>query len=250
MRTVCVIPARYGSERLPAKPLRVIRGKPLLEWAIRAALKVELFHEVIVATDHEDIVRLAENTGVEAVLTDPTLPSGTDRVHAAIQGREGDIIVNWQGDEPGMPAEAAEAAHSALLSSGAETATACTTIENRETFESIAAVKVVRDARDFALYFSRSPIPSLVRRSEEEMSQPGYIYGYKHLGLYIYRRDALKLFCALPTSSLEGMEKLEQLRLLENGLRIVCPTITGDSIGVDTEEDVVRAEEFLASLEE
>ncbi len=249
LRTVCVIPARYGSERLPAKPLRELRGRPLVEWVVRAARRVDLFDEVLVATDHEKIASVAERAGVEAVLTDPDLPSGTDRVHAALETRPADIVVNWQGDEPGMPAEAVRSAHASLLQAAADVATACVPIKDPEEFENPAVVKVVRDTRGCALYFSRSPIPSLVRRDPREVGRSGYIFGYKHLGLYIYRRDALTLFCGLPESSLEHMEKLEQLRLLENGLRLVCVETERDSVGVDTEEDVARAEEFLASLE-
>ena len=249
MQTVCVIPARFGSERLPAKPLREIRGRPLVEWVVRAARRVDLFDEVLVATDHEKIARAAEKAGVEAVLTDPALPSGTDRIHAALEKRPADIVVNWQGDEPGMPPEAVLAAHGALLQTGADVATACVPIRDRDDFENPAVVKVVRDTRGVALYFSRSSIPSLARRDPAEVGRPGYVFGHKHLGLYIYRRDALTLFCGLPESSLERTEKLEQLRLLENGLRLVCVETERDSVGVDTEEDVARVEGLLAALE-
>lgn len=248
MKTVCVIPARYGSQRLPGKPLLPLRGRPMIEWVVRAARRIPLFSEIIVATDHEEIARAVEAAGAEAVMTDPELPSGTDRIRAAMEGRDGDIVVNLQGDEPGMPLEAVEIAHRALLSAGADAATACVPILRREDFESPNVVKVVRDYHDRALYFSRSPIPALARRSAEEMAAPGYVFGFKHLGLYLYRRETLDRFCALPPSGLEQIEKLEQLRLLENGMTLVCVTSPRDSIGVDVKDDVEKAEHFLASL--
>lgn len=248
MKTVCVIPARYGSQRLPGKPLLPLRGRPMIEWVVRAARRVPLFAEVIVATDHMEIVRAVEAAGAVAVMTDPDLPSGTDRIQAALAGREADIVVNLQGDEPGMPLEAVEIAHRALLETGADAATACVPIHRREDFESPNVVKVVRDYAGKALYFSRSPIPSLARRSAAEMEQPGYLFGYKHLGLYLYRRETLARFCALPPSGLELTEKLEQLRLLENGMSLVCVTSPRDSIGVDVQDDVEKAEKFLATL--
>jgi 3-deoxy-manno-octulosonate cytidylyltransferase (CMP-KDO synthetase) len=245
MRTVCVIPARYGSQRLPGKPLTLLRGRPMIQWVVEAARRFRVVDEVLVATDHEEIRRVVEAIGAAAVLTDPELPSGTDRINAALAGRDGDIIVNLQGDEPGMPAATVALAHAALLRLGADVSTACVPITTREEFESPNAVKVVRDHEEIALYFSRSPIPSLARREAADMAQPGYIFGYKHLGLYIYRREALTRFCNLSPSSLEKVEKLEQLRLLENGMSIVCVTSPADSVGVDVPEDVQRAERFL-----
>ncbi|MCC6547867.1 3-deoxy-manno-octulosonate cytidylyltransferase [Candidatus Sumerlaeota bacterium] len=245
MKTVCVIPARFGSQRLPGKPMMLLRGRPMIQWVIEAARQFSVANEILVATDHEKIARAARDVGAEAVLTDPELPSGTDRIHAAMKGRHGDIIINLQGDEPGMPGETVARAHAALLATNADVATACVPLHRREDFESPNVVKVVRGDGDRALYFSRSPIPSLARRSEGELNTPGTLLGHKHLGLYIYRRAALEGFCALPPSPLELTEKLEQLRMLENGMTIVCVTSTADSVGVDVAEDVGRAEEFL-----
>lgn len=248
MKTVCVIPARFGSQRLPGKPMMPLRGRPMIQWVIEAARKFTVVDEILVATDHERIVAAAREVGAEAVLTDPELPSGTDRIHAAMHGREGDVIINLQGDEPGMPGETVARAHAALLAGGADVATACVPIYHREDFESPNVVKVVRGEGDRALYFSRAPIPSLARRSAEELDAPGALFGHKHLGLYLYRRDALTRFCALPPSKLEQTEKLEQLRMLENGMTIVCVTSASDSVGVDVAEDVKRAEDFLGRL--
>lgn len=216
----------------------------MIEWTVLAARRMAVVDEILVATDHEAIAEAVRAAGAEPVMTDPELPSGTDRVNAAIIGRPADIIINLQGDEPGMPAETVAAAHRALLADeGAAAATACVAIHARAEFENPNVVKAVRGANGRALYFSRSPIPSLARRE----AQDG-VFGYKHLGLYIYRREALERFCQLPQSSLETMERLEQLRMLENGMPLVCVLSDEDSIGVDTAEDVSAAEKFLSSL--
>lgn len=245
MHTVCVIPARFPSQRFPGKPLHPLLGKPMIVWVIEAARRFDFVDEILVATDHEGIAAAAAAAGCEAVMTDPELPSGTDRIHAAMAGRRGDVIINLQGDEPLMPAGAVHAAFHSLIKSGAEVATACVPIRVRESFEAPHIVKVVRGIGDRALYFSRSPIPSLARRTEEDVEKSDGIFGYKHLGLYIYRRDALTAFCSLSPSFLESVEKLEQLRMLENGMRIQCVTSLEDSIGVDLPEDAPRVEELL-----
>lgn len=246
MKTVCVIPARYGSQRLPKKPLTLVKGRPLIQWVVEAARRFSVVDEILVATDHEEIVRAVEAIGASAILTDPDCPSGTDRIHQAMQGRPGDIIINLQGDEPGMPPDTVAQAHAALLAHGADVSTACVPIRNIEDFESPHVVKVVRDTKGRALYFSRSPIPSLSRRDPEVFSSPGYVFGFKHLGLYIFRRRALEEFCGLSPSSLELIEKLEQLRMLENGMTIHCVTSSADSIGVDVEADVRKLERLLS----
>lgn len=244
-RIVCVLPARHGSQRLPGKPLALINGRPMIEWAARNALGMNLFDEVLVATDHESIVEAANAAGVEAVMTDPACPSGTDRINQAIAGREASIVVNIQGDEPAMPRDPVARALEALDRTGADVATACVPIRDRNRFEDPNIVKVVRALNDIALYFSRSPIPSLARRDEAAVAASGDIFGYKHLGLYIYRRDALIRFCQLSPTCLEMTEKLEQLRMLENGFKIVCPVSETDSIGVDVAEDLHRAATLL-----
>src|SRR5690606_22580876 len=120
MKTVCVIPARYASQRLPGKPLTALKGRPLIEWVVRNARRMSIFDEIIVATDHEEIAAVVRALGVEAVFTDPECPSGTDRIRQALAGRDGDIVVNLQGDEPAMPVSAVELAHASLLESGAD----------------------------------------------------------------------------------------------------------------------------------
>jgi 3-deoxy-manno-octulosonate cytidylyltransferase (CMP-KDO synthetase) len=218
----------------------------MIEWAARNAQRMGLFDEVLVATDHEAIKSVCEGVGILAVMTDPECPSGTDRIHQALVGREADIVVNIQGDEPAMPSDPIARALRSLQETGADVATACVPIVEKERFEDFNIVKVVRDLKDRALYFSRSPIPSLPRRDGDEISQPGYIWGYKHLGLYIYRRDALTRFCRLSPTSLERQEKLEQLRMMEHGFHIQCVTASADSVGVDVAEDLARAEAILS----
>lgn len=245
MKTVCVIPARYGSSRLPAKPLVPLNGRPLIQWVCERALRIPVFDEVLVATDNEIIADAVRQCGVTAIMTDPALPSGSDRIHAALAGREGDIIVNLQGDEPVMPVEAVQLAHSALLSRAwADVATACVPIMKWRDFDSAQIVKVVRGSEERALYFSRSPIPSLARRDVETLGETEP-FGYKHLGLYLYHRAALGRFVSMPPSPLEKIEALEQLRMLEAGMAITCVESPRDSIGVDVEDDIARAEAAL-----
>lgn len=245
MKTVCVIPARHGSSRLPAKPLILLHGRPMIQWVVAVAKRIPVFDEVLVATDHEDIAAAARAAGVDAVMTDPALPSGSDRAWAAVKGRAADIIVNLQGDEPAMPAEALLEAHAALVGSDRfDVATACVPLYDRDAFEAPHIVKVVRAADRTALYFSRSPIPSLARR-EAPVPGSGIPIGHKHLGIYLFKRASLERFVSLPPSPLERMECLEQLRMLEAGMRLVCVESTRDSVGVDVAEDIAKAEAVL-----
>ncbi len=248
-KIVCVIPARYASQRLPGKPLIKLLGKPMIEWVVRAVEKTEGIGEVLVATDDDRIREAVEAFGAEAVMTPPECPSGTDRIAAALSGRKADIVVNIQGDEPGMQHTTIQRALRALLENkNADVATACIPITTREEFDAPHAVKVVRGEGNRALYFSRAPIPSLARRELDESSGEKVVYGYKHLGLYVYRRESLEAFVKLQPGKLEQIEKLEQLRFLEVGATIVCPEVEFDSIGVDVESDVPRAEEMLRKL--
>ncbi|MBI5153615.1 3-deoxy-manno-octulosonate cytidylyltransferase [Candidatus Poribacteria bacterium] len=245
-RIVCVIPARYGAQRLPGKPLAKLLGKPMVQWVAEAAGRVSGVHEVLVATDDDRIRAAVEAFGGTVVMTPAECPSGTDRIQHALRGREADIVINVQGDEPGMNAATIRSALDGLLNdAGAHVGTACIPMTSRTEFEQPHNVKVVRGGGARALYFSRSPIPSPARAEPELTSVPDYVWGYKHLGLYVYRRDALEQFVKLPQSRLEKIEKLEQLRFLEAGYSIVCPGTEFDSIGVDIEADIPRAEELL-----
>jgi 3-deoxy-manno-octulosonate cytidylyltransferase (CMP-KDO synthetase) len=245
VKTVCVIPSRFGSTRLPGKPLVPLKGRPMIQWVCLLAKGVPVFDEVLVATDDARIADACAAVGVEGVMTDPDLPSGSDRIHAALRGRSADIVVNLQGDEPAMPVEAITRAHRALVATpAASVSTACVPIFEREAFDAPHVVKVVRGDGERALYFSRSPIPSPVRRTEPDLGT-GTPWGHKHLGLYVYRRAALERFVTMPPGALERIESLEQLRMLAAGMTILCVESPADSVGVDVAEDVARAESML-----
>jgi 3-deoxy-manno-octulosonate cytidylyltransferase (CMP-KDO synthetase) len=246
---VAVIPSRYGAQRLPGKPLVKLLGKPMVQWVYEAAKRAEGIAEVLVATDDERIREAVEGFGGTAVMTPPECPSGTDRIQAAMKGRKGDVVINVQGDEPGMAAASIQTALQALLDTrDADVSTGCVPITRREDFEAAHIVKVVRGANGRALYFSREAIPSHARVEEEVWNRPDYIWGYKHLGLYVYRRESLEAFVRLEQGHLELLEKLEQLRFLEVGATIMCPEVRHDSIGVDVEADIPKAEALLRAL--
>lgn len=248
-RIVAVIPSRYGAERLPGKPLVKLLGKPMIQWVHEAALRVEGVDEVLVATDDDRIREVVEGFGGTAVMTPPSCVSGTDRVREAVQGRHADIVINIQGDEPGMHPDTIRTALEPLIEKKwPDVSTACIPIHDRAEFEAPHVVKVVRGDGDRALYFSRAPMPSLARVPDEESAAEGYLYGYKHLGLYVYRRESLEAFVRFPPSPLELRERLEQLRFMEFGASIACPVTNHDSIGVDVEADIPKAEALLRAL--
>jgi len=235
-RTLGVIPARLASTRLPRKVLREIAGKPMLAWVYEAARACPQLHEVVIATDSSEVAALCRENGWPCDLTSPDLPSGTDRVHAVAQLRDAAIYVNIQGDEPLLtPGHI-----SALLEPFAQPHVDVTTLKVLCAPENIAnpnAVKVVTALDGRALYFSRATIPY-------DRDAVGVTY-WKHIGLYAYRKAALNRFAALPPSQLEVAERLEQLRLLENGFNLYVAPTERDTIGVDTEEDLRRVEQQL-----
>lgn len=244
MITTGVIPARYGSTRLPGKPLLSIAGKPLIQWVWEAASRCTTLQSVLIATDDERILNAARQFGAEVVMTPPECPSGSDRIAAALKGRNADIIANIQGDEPLMNPATVDACVGALLSdTGADIASAMVPIDEDEPYHSPNVVKVVTDLKNYAMYFSRAPIPDRSRLTDTERStlpRP-----MKHQGLYVYRRAALEAFVRLPPSLYEVSEKLEQLRFLDNGFRIRMVEVAADSIGVDTPEDVEKVAGLL-----
>lgn len=242
---VCVIPARFGAQRFPGKPLVHLSGKPMIQWVYEAVQGVDVIDEIFVATDDERIKACVEGFGGQVIMTSPELPSGSDRIAAAMVGRKGDILVNVQGDEPGMHPESIKTAVQALLfSPKADVSTVCMPITDEAIFNNPYCVKVVRSQSDVALYFSRSPIPSRAR--VDGPTPAGTIIGYKHLGVYVYRREALEAYVKLPQTPIELVEKLEQLRFLEVGATIVCPETPYDSIGVDAPANVPEAEALIA----
>lgn len=235
-----VIPARYESKRLKHKLLRSLYGKTLLQWTWENAQATHILDKLIIACDHSEIVREAKKIGAEVVLTSADHHSGTDRVAEAVRDIEAKVVINIQADEPLI--------HSSIIDSLAQTmlsnpdlvmATVKTKIEQEAEITNPNVVKVVCDREDFAIYFSRLPIP-YYRDSEVER-----IY-YKHLGIYAYTKDFLYTFKNLPPSYLEKSEKLEQLRALEGGYKIKVIETKFDSWGVDTEEDFQEVERILA----
>ena len=248
MTVLCVLPARISSERIPRKPLREIAGRPLVEWSWRAACRVDAFDEVWIATDSEEVAEAASRFGAPAVLTSPDHPSGTDRVAEAAARPEAlrhDVIANFQADEPFLePAPLARAVET-VRDGEASVATLAAPLEDLAAWRSESVVKVVRDGRGDALYFSRAPIPHR-RGGVPELPDPEGRY-LRHVGTYVFRREALERWTSLPPSPLEELERLEQLRALEGGLRI--RVIEGPPMepGVDEPRDLRRAERILAS---
>jgi 3-deoxy-manno-octulosonate cytidylyltransferase (CMP-KDO synthetase) len=242
-RVLAVIPARLASTRLARKVLRELNGQPLLAWVVQAALRCPQVGRVIVAADSDEVAELCTSRGWSCIMTSPDLPSGSDRLFAVSRQIDADIYINIQADEPLL-----EPAHiDALVRPFADPAVSVTTLKVRCPAHSIAdpnVVKVVTAPNDRALYFSRATIP-YVRDQHLEVrdNQPTY---WKHLGLYAYRKSALTRFAALPPGQLEQTERLEQLRLLENGIDIYVTETPHDTIGVDTEEDLQRVLTLLA----
>ncbi|MBN1867150.1 3-deoxy-manno-octulosonate cytidylyltransferase [Candidatus Sumerlaeota bacterium] len=254
MTTLAVIPARYGSVRFPGKPLVELAGKPLVVHVVDRAREARTVDDAIVATDDERILRAVEAHGGRAVMTSPDCPTGTDRIAEAVaQFPEADAIVNVQGDEPLMPPDAIDRAVDALRADpDCAVSTAMIRIAREEDFLSPHVVKVVCDPSGRALYFSRSPIPNLSRIAEKSEDGQSAIRNpqsavFKHFGLYVYRREALLEFVKMPQTPLEKIEKLEQLRFLENGMTIRVVETTRDSIGVDTPEDLEEARRILVA---
>lgn len=244
-----VIPARYASTRLPGKPLLDIAGRPMIDWVIAAGLNSRA-EEVLVATDD---TRIAERVGERAVMTRSSHQSGTDRIaEVALQrGWSGHtIVVNVQGDEPQLPPLLIDQVASLLQHHpDAEIATLCTPIVSLQEFLEPSVVKVVMAESGAALYFSRAPIPFDRDGAVQGLaSQSQYRAAYRHLGLYAYRVSALQKLSALAPSELENIEKLEQLRALQAGMRIVVAVAqTQPPAGVDTLEDLARVRAALTA---
>jgi 3-deoxy-manno-octulosonate cytidylyltransferase (CMP-KDO synthetase) len=239
MRIVGVIPARWGSTRFPGKSLHPICGRPLVVWVAEAVRRATGLDAVIVATDDARIAAAVRDTGVSVVMTRPDLPSGTDRVAAAAQSADDDIIVNIQGDEPLIDPGLIEALASRLRRDASyQMATAACPIRTPRELEARTVVKVVCDADGGALYFSRLPIPCR-RDGEPDLGADLYL---RHVGIYAYRGAFLKRLVREPPCALEQAESLEQLRALYIGGRIAVLRTTHSGCGVDIPEDVAIVE--------
>lgn len=235
---LCVIPARLHSTRLQRKVLREIAGQSLLAWVVRAAQACPEFDEVVVAADSVEVQALCHTHGWPCEMTSPTLPSGTDRVHAVAELRPADIYVNLQGDEPLLQPDHIRALLRPFTRPGVDITTLCVPC-TPENVKNPNAVKVVRSADGRALYFSRAAIPF-----DRDGVEP---QRWKHLGLYAFRREALARFPHLRPSPLEAAERLEQLRWLENGCSLYVEPVSADTVGVDTEADLPVVEALLRS---
>ncbi len=242
MNITAIIPARYASTRLPGKPLLDIAGKPMIRHVYERAREAELVNRVIVATDDRRIFDVLKGFGGEVVLTSDTHKSGTDRLAEVAATLESDIIVNVQGDEPLIEPDMIDEAIRPLMEDASIVMGSLKAeIRDEAELQNPNIVKVVVDRNDFALYFSRFPIPYF-----RDASPLSLLTGhFKHIGLYVYRREFLLQYAGMSQTPLEEAEKLEQLRALENGYRIKVPTTRLQSIGVDTEEDLERVRRIL-----
>lgn len=241
-KTVIIIPSRLGSTRLPNKPLADINGKPMIVQVVDRSIESG-FTQVFVAAAESQIVEIVEKHGAKAVLTNPDHPSGTDRIWEALQKIEAehgkfDTIINVQGDLPTIDPEVIKTAHAAHLSSKADITTLAVKIveESEKTNPNVvkAVVAWQQGAKQGqALYFTRATAPT------------GNAPLYHHIGLYVYSRDSLERFVNLPPSPLEISEKLEQLRALENGMKITVAEVDTVPLGVDTADDLEKARKLL-----
>ena len=238
MNSYIVIPARLESTRLPRKLLLCETGKPLIQHTYEAACRATRSLGVRVAADHEEIAAVVRGFGGQVEMTDPNAPSGTDRVaEVARHLTNADVIVNVQGDEPEIAGSAIDLAIWLLEANPtAVMSTLATPIRSRQQLNDPAGVKVVFDANKRAMYFSRSPIPH-ARQWDDSLLTAEPPHFYQHVGLYAYRREFLLQLADMKPSSLEQIERLEQLRVLEAGYQILVGVIDEPTIGIDTPED-------------
>ncbi len=240
IKTIGIIPARYGSTRLEGKPLKDICGKPMIQLVYEAAQQAQLLDQVYVATDDPRIMQVVEQFGGNVCMTSPKHKTGTDRVAEVADAIKAEIVVNIQGDEPLVnPAMIDEMVQPLLDDPELPMSTLCVPILDEEALHDPNVVKVVFNQRGDALYFSRSLIP--YPRKDE------HFQAYEHLGLYAYRKDFLKNYIALPQSRLEINESLEQLRVLEAGyrLKVVVSAYAFDGVSVDTQEDLEKVRRIV-----
>ncbi len=247
---IAIIPARYGSTRFPGKSLAMIEDRPMIQWVYERTRRSRLITRVIVATDDERIGRAVSAFGGEAVMTSTAHATGTDRIAEVARGLECDLVVNVQGDEPLIHPEMIDEAVGPLIKdSSIPMGTVCKRIEDPGEAFDTNVVKVVFDNEGFALYFSRAPIPWdrdkwAGQHSLRALTLTGTMY--KHIGLYVYRRDFLLDYSGMPQTPLEAAEKLEQLRALESGHRIKTVVTRHESFGVDIPGDLGKIRQQLA----
>lgn len=246
MDVLCVLPARLASRRIDRKPLQLIAGKPLIEWAWIAAHRVREFDRVVVAADSEEIASRVAGFGGEAILTDPAHPSGTDRVCEAARSlgvSATGIVVNYQADEPFADAATVGRAVTASRAGAADVTTLAAPIGSADEWRSEGVVKVVIGQDGRALYFSRAAIPH--PRSDPPPFESEAPLFLRHIGIYAYRLETLDKWAKMPESGLERVERLEQLRALEAGMTIHVEVGPPTPPGVDLPEDLERAARYL-----
>ena len=243
LKTIGVIPARFASTRFPAKVLADIAGKPLIQHVWEKAVQSKELDEVLIACDHQEVFKAAQNFKARVVMTDARHPSGSDRIAEAVKNLNVEIVVNIQGDEPFIDSRTIDAL-AALLKKDTEIVmgTVIKPITDELDMVNPNVVKCVVDAQGYALYFSRAPIPY------HRDGLPSGNIAFKHLGLYAYRKDFLMEFTHWPKGVLESIEALEQLRALEHGVKIKTTVTNYESIAVDTPQDLERAQEWFAKL--
>lgn len=243
MKFIGIIPARYASTRFPGKPLALLGGKPVILHVYEKVAAV--LEAAYVATDDERIYDVVKSFGGQVVMTRTDHKSGTDRIEEAIEkiGGEWDVVVNVQGDEPFVAKSQLDTICHCFDDPTTQIATLGKPFENMEAVQNPNSPKIVVDNMGFAMYFSRSVIPYV--RGKEKSSWLTHYPFLKHLGIYAYRKDVLRQVTQLPQSSLEIAESLEQLRWLQNGFKIKVGTTDVETVGIDTPQDLERAEEFL-----
>lgn len=249
MDIIGVIPARFGSTRFPGKPLKLVAGKPLLQWVVEAAKTSKKLTQVWVATDDDRIAQLAKTLNVKVAMTDPELPTGSDRVWQAVKETSAEIVVNIQGDEPLLRGELLDALVQPLIDDRKlEMATLGRPLD-QEALLSQNTAKIVLNSRHEAIYFSRFPIPFSRQKWSKNAADAGLQdisqTVLKHVGLYAYRKNFLEKFCAQKPVGVEMLESLEQLRALYLGARIKVVRTEHESWGVDTPEDVAKIEAMI-----
>ena len=245
MNFTAIIPARYASTRFPGKPLALLGNKPVIQHVYEQATSV--LNEVWVATDDGRIREAVEKFGGRVVMTRADHKSGTDRIEEAAEktGTQADVVINIQGDEPFVQPSQIKTLMQLFDNADTQIGTLGKHFENIEAVNNPNSPKIVTDKQGFALYFSRSVIPYI--RGAQDNEWLSHFPFLKHLGLYAYRREVLHEITQLPQSSLEIAESLEQLRWMENGYRIRVGLTDVETVGIDTPEDLQRAEEFLKS---
>ena len=243
MKFIGIIPVRYASTRFPGKPLALLGGKPVIQHVYEKVAAV--LEAAYVATDDERIYDVVKSFGGQVVMTRTDHKSGTDRIEEAIEkiGGEWDVVVNVQGDEPFVAKSQLDTICHCFDDPTTQIATLGKPFESMEAVQNPNSPKIVVDNMGFAMYFSRSVIPYV--RGKEKSSWLTHYPFLKHLGIYAYRKDVLRQITQLPQSSLEIAESLEQLRWLQNGFKIKVGTTDVETVGIDTPQDLERAEEFL-----